>query len=42
MGSEFSWKQLTLSLERPYRDDHGNLIPVVEDITPDGQYIHET
>jgi len=42
MSSELSWKELTLSLERPYKDDHGNSILVVEDITPDGQYIHET
>lgn len=42
MSSEPSWKELTLSLERPYKDDRGNSILVVEDITPDGQYIHET
>ncbi|KAF5363246.1 hypothetical protein D9756_000427 [Leucocoprinus leucothites] len=42
MDSEPSWKQLKLPLERPYKDDHGNPIPVVEDITPDGQYIYET
>ncbi|KAJ3570395.1 hypothetical protein NP233_g4432 [Leucocoprinus birnbaumii] len=42
MDSEPSWKQLRLSLERPYKDDNGNTIPIVEDITPDGQYIYET
>jgi len=40
MGSESSWKQLLLSLKRPYKDDHGDPIPVVEDITPNGQYIY--
>ena len=40
MGSESSWKQLSLSLERPYKDDHGDPILVVEDITPNGQYIY--
>ncbi|XP_006460295.1 hypothetical protein AGABI2DRAFT_203249 [Agaricus bisporus var. bisporus H97] len=44
MDSEHSWKQLRLSLERPYKDDHGNPIPVVEDITPGptSDYIYET
>lgn len=41
MDSEPSWKQLRLSLERPYKDDHGSSIPVVEDITPEGEYVYE-
>jgi mediator of RNA polymerase II transcription subunit 17 len=35
------WKQLRLSLERPYKDDNGNPEPALYDITRDGQYIHE-
>ncbi|KAF9453081.1 hypothetical protein P691DRAFT_802458 [Macrolepiota fuliginosa MF-IS2] len=40
--SEPAWKQLRLSLEQPYKDDHGNAIPTIEDITPEGEYIYET
>ncbi|KXN89633.1 Mediator of RNA polymerase II transcription subunit 17 [Leucoagaricus sp. SymC.cos] len=42
MDSEPTWKQLRLSLERPYKGDHGKFIPVVQDITPDGEHIYET
>ncbi|KAF8165297.1 subunit 17 of mediator complex-domain-containing protein [Crassisporium funariophilum] len=35
------WKQLKLSFERPYKDDQGNHIPVLLDLTPDGQRIYE-
>ena len=35
------WKKLKLSLERPYKDDNGDPIPIVLDITPEGQYIYE-
>ncbi|CCM01597.1 uncharacterized protein FIBRA_03657 [Fibroporia radiculosa] len=35
------WKRLRLSLERPYKDDAGQPIPALLDITPDGQYVHE-
>lgn len=35
------WKQLQLSLERPYKDDNRERIPVLEDITPQGQFIYE-
>ena len=36
-----SWKMLKLSLERPYKDDNGEPIPVLSDIGADGQYIYE-
>lgn len=39
--SEPVWRQLKLSLERPYKDDFGNRIPIVKDITPEGEYIYE-
>ncbi|KAL6309701.1 subunit 17 of mediator complex-domain-containing protein [Sparassis latifolia] len=35
------WKELKLSLERPYKDDEGHPIPVLLDITPDGEFIYE-
>ncbi|KAG6890572.1 hypothetical protein C0992_000580 [Termitomyces sp. T32_za158] len=38
---ELSFKQIKLSLERPYKDDNGDRIPVLFDITPDGQQIYE-
>ncbi|GLB33862.1 putative subunit 17 of Mediator complex [Lyophyllum shimeji] len=38
---EPSWKQIRLSLERPYKDDNGEHIPTLLDITPDGQHIYE-
>ncbi|TFK89819.1 hypothetical protein K466DRAFT_597460 [Polyporus arcularius HHB13444] len=34
------WKKLKLSLERPYKDDSGEPIPELLDITPDGQHIY--
>ncbi|TCD69671.1 hypothetical protein EIP91_006688 [Steccherinum ochraceum] len=35
------WKRLKLSVERPYKDDQGHPIPVLLDITPEGQHIYE-
>ena len=34
------WKKLKLSLERPYKDDNGEPIPELLDITADGQHIY--
>lgn len=38
---EPEWKQLKLSLERPYKDDEGNPILPLLDVTPDGQQIFD-
>ena len=35
------WKYLHLSLERPYKDDSGNRIPVLYDLTPQGERVYE-
>ena len=35
------WKHLRLSLERPYKDDLGNRIPTLYDLTPQGESIYE-
>ncbi|KDR83691.1 hypothetical protein GALMADRAFT_55752 [Galerina marginata CBS 339.88] len=35
------WKKLKLSFERPYKDDAGNPIPVLYDLTPEGERIYE-
>ncbi|KAF7977414.1 hypothetical protein HWV62_3550 [Athelia sp. TMB] len=35
------WKKLKLSLERPYKNDNGEHIPVLLDITPDGPIYEE-
>ncbi|KII95133.1 hypothetical protein PLICRDRAFT_33966 [Plicaturopsis crispa FD-325 SS-3] len=35
------WKKIKLSLERPYKDDNGEHIPVLLDITPEGEHIYE-
>ncbi|KIK68089.1 hypothetical protein GYMLUDRAFT_154807 [Collybiopsis luxurians FD-317 M1] len=35
------WKQTKLSLERPYKNDNGEPIPVLYDITPDGVLHYE-
>ncbi|KAG6332955.1 hypothetical protein ID866_6129 [Astraeus odoratus] len=35
------WKKTKLSLETPYRDDHGERIPVLLDITPAGEQVFE-
>ena len=35
------WKKIKLSLERPYKDDEGIPIPVLLDITADGQHVFE-
>jgi mediator of RNA polymerase II transcription subunit 17, fungi type len=37
-----SWKNLKLSFERPYKDDQGNIIPVLLDITKEGQHLYES
>lgn len=39
---EPAWKQTKLSLERPYRDDRGERIPVLLDITPEGEQVFES
>ncbi|KAK2466253.1 hypothetical protein APHAL10511_001895 [Amanita phalloides] len=38
--AEPPWKQIKLSLERPYKDDNGDPIPILYDIA-DGQHIYE-
>jgi len=38
---DLAWKKLKLSLERPYKDDLGNAIPVLYDLTPEGERIYE-
>lgn len=38
---EPQWKKLKLSFERPYKDDSGHPIPVLYDLTPEGQSIYE-
>lgn len=38
---EQEWRQIRLSLERPYKDDNGQPISTLLDITPDGQFIYE-
>jgi hypothetical protein len=40
--SEPPYKKIKLSLERPYKDEEGNPIPVLLDITPEGEHIYET
>lgn len=39
--SKPSWKKLNLSFERPYKDDSGNRIPVLYDLTSEGERIYE-
>ncbi|KAG8218859.1 subunit 17 of mediator complex-domain-containing protein [Butyriboletus roseoflavus] len=41
MSGEPEWKRTKLSLERPYKDDSGAPIPVLLDITPEGEQIVE-
>lgn len=41
MSAEPEWKKTKLSLERPYKDDGGARIPVLLDITPEGEQIVE-
>jgi mediator of RNA polymerase II transcription subunit 17 len=36
------WKGLRLSLERPYKDEKGEKLPILYDIEPDGKFIYET
>ena len=38
---EPTWRQLKLTLERPYTDDQGNPIRQLLDVTPEGQQIYE-
>ncbi|EKM59963.1 uncharacterized protein PHACADRAFT_250784 [Phanerochaete carnosa HHB-10118-sp] len=38
---EPEWKKLELSLEQPYKDDEGKLIPILLDITSEGQQVFE-
>lgn len=38
---EPAWKKLRLSIERPYKNDNGDPIPTLLDITPEGQHIYE-
>ena len=35
------WKKIRLSLERPYKNDDGEPIPVLLDITAEGTHIYE-
>lgn len=35
------WKKIKLSLERPYKDENGQPIPALLDITPEGEHIYE-
>ena len=39
--AEPEWRKAKFSLERPYKDDNGQPILTLLDITPDGQYIYE-
>jgi mediator of RNA polymerase II transcription subunit 17, fungi type len=38
---EQPWKKIKLSLETPYKNDSGEYIPALLDITPDGEHIYE-
>lgn len=38
---EPAWRKLKLTLERPYKDDQGNDIRQLLDVTPEGQQIYE-
>ncbi|KAF4602024.1 hypothetical protein EYR40_005225 [Pleurotus pulmonarius] len=37
-----TWRDLRLSLERPYKNDNGEPIPTLLDITPEGEFIYES
>lgn len=39
---EGHWRKLQLPLERPYKDDNGDHIPVLLDITPEGKHVYES
>ncbi|KAL1722511.1 subunit 17 of mediator complex-domain-containing protein [Schizophyllum commune] len=41
MNRDADWQKLKLSLERPYKYDNGERIPVLEDITDSGEHIYE-
>ncbi|ESK94521.1 rna polymerase ii mediator complex component srb4 [Moniliophthora roreri MCA 2997] len=41
MQDSSHWKQTELSLERPYKNDNGELLPTLFDITADGELIYE-
>lgn len=38
---EPAWRRLKLTLERPYKDDQGNVIRQLLDVTPEGQQIYQ-
>lgn len=38
---EPAWRKLKLTLERPYKDDQGNIIRQLLDVTPEGQQVYE-
>lgn len=38
---EPQWRSTKLSFERPYKDDSGHRIPVLYDLTPEGERIYE-
>lgn len=38
---EPAWRKLKLTLERPHRDDQGNVNRQLLDVTPEGQQIYE-
>jgi len=42
MPPEPQWRSTKLSFERPYKDDLGNRIPVLYDLTPEGERIYES
>ncbi|TFK75858.1 hypothetical protein BDN72DRAFT_785935 [Pluteus cervinus] len=39
--TDASWNSVKFSLERPYKDDNGDRIPILYDITSEGQLVHE-
>lgn len=38
---EPAWRKLKLTLERPHRDDQGDPIRQLLDVTPEGQQVYE-
>ena len=41
VAPEPQWRSTKLSFERPYKDDWGNRMPVLYDLTPEGERIYE-
>jgi hypothetical protein len=41
VAPEPQWRGTKLSFERPYKDDSGHRIPVLYDLTPEGERIYE-